>query len=373
MIAVTPEPFFQWHKFLLFITDRCNLVCKMCPIILNDPKARTRSTLPAEMAFQAAEFAKRRGFKEIEVAGGEATVVPYFWELLGKLCECDAEVRLVTNGLMTTDEHIAEYKKYPNLQVQISIDGTNEIHDTIRGVKGGFKRSVNTLERMGAAGIPRISLNTVVQRTNWFDMINTYEALKHLPYLYHAFSIVEEAEAPLEVIPREDLNNAFDVLREVRRRGAIDGKDVILSEELLQAYYVRMRTPRFLMHPGRDCTCVRKQVVVWIDGRVMPCFHMKWDEGHEWELHSKTMDEIVDSPGYRQAVERAIGKNGCTGCSTMCYNWDSEFREKVMNPGLQKTARKKIALSKEYIRDNHPGLFGAARRLRQSIKGTAAS
>ena len=144
---IVAEPLLTPYKFLLFITDRCNLVCKMCPIIIGDPKGKSRGTLPRDLAFQAADFAKRRGFKEVEVAGGEATVVDYFWELLGKLCECDAEVRLVTNGLMTTDEHIAEYRKYPNLQVQVSIDGTGEIHDGIRGVNGAFDRSVNSLRR----------------------------------------------------------------------------------------------------------------------------------------------------------------------------------------------------------------------------------
>ncbi len=42
---------YEWHKFLLMITDRCNLVCKMCPIIVNDPKALHRETLPRELAF----------------------------------------------------------------------------------------------------------------------------------------------------------------------------------------------------------------------------------------------------------------------------------------------------------------------------------
>jgi MoaA/NifB/PqqE/SkfB family radical SAM enzyme len=366
------EPLLQSFKFLLFITDRCNLVCKMCPIIINDPKAKTRRTLPRELAFHAADFAKRRGFKEVEVAGGEATVVDYFWELLAKLCECDAEVRLVTNGLMTTDEHIAEYRKYPNLQVQVSIDGTGGIHDKIRGAKGSYDRAVNTLERLASAGCRRISINTVVQRTNWFDLVNTYESLKHLPYLYHAFSMVEEKEAPKEMIAREDIAGTFNLLREVSRRAEVDGKDVILSEDLLRAYYLRMRLPGFLMHPGEGCSVVRDQVVVQIDGSVLPCFHTAWPGGEDWNLHNHTLDEIIDSPAYKAAIQKAISPGGCYGCSTMCYNWNEDFRRKVMNPNLQTKAYQQILLSKEYLRDHHPAIFGAAKRVRATMRSSTS-
>jgi MoaA/NifB/PqqE/SkfB family radical SAM enzyme len=342
----------------------------MCPIIIGDPKAKNRKTMPRELALHAADFAKRRGFKEIEIAGGEATVVDYFWELLGKMCECDAEVRLVTNGLMTTDEHIAEYRKYPNLQVQVSIDGTGEIHDRIRGVKGAYQKSVHTLDRLVAAGHKRVSMNTVVQRSNWFDMLNTYESLKHLPYLYHAFSMVEAIEAPHETIPEADIKPALEMLKEIQRRAMADGKDVILSDGLLNAYLIRMRAPHYLMHPGHRCTVVRQQVVVFQDGNVVPCFHYRWQDNGQWNMHRNTLDQIVDSPEYRAQIEKAIGRNGCTGCSTMCYNWDQEFRRKVMNPSLPKQVRQQLALSKEYLRSHHPVVFSAAKRVRATLRGS---
>ena len=376
LAATTPAradvPSYDWYKFLLFITDRCNLVCKMCPIIVVDPKARMRQTLPRELAFQAADFAIRKGFKEIEVAGGEATVVDYFWELLDKLCSGDAEVRLVTNGLLTKDEHIQTFLRYPNLQVQVSIDGTEKIHDEIRGAKRSFARAADTLERLVAAGCKRVSINTVVQRSNYMDMLNVYERFKHLPYLYHAFSIVEEKEAPDETIPSDKLDEAFGILRRIQSRALKDGKDVILSNDLLDAYYFRMRYPHYRMHPGMGCTVVQRQVVVMNDGKVVPCYHKLWDESdHRRNLHHRTMDEILEDPEILKEMQEAIGPEGCLGCSTMCYNWDSEFRRKVMHPDGIAKAQRMLLRSKEYLRENHPKAFRVAKRVKDSLQGAA--
>ncbi len=359
---------YEWHKFLLMITDRCNLVCKMCPIIVNDPKALHRETLPRELAFQAADVALSKGFKEIEIAGGEATVVDYFWELLDKMCSADAEVRLVTNGLMTTDEQIQIFCSYDNLQVQISVDGTELVHERIRGAKGSYKKTLHTLERLAAAGCKKMSINTVMQRLNYADLIDVYEALKHLPYLYHAFSLLEPGEAPQECVPDDKLDDAMGVLREVKRRADEEGNDVILTDELLTAYYYRMRYPYFTMHPGRGCTVVQRQVVIFWDGVVVPCFHTGWYfDDLNLNMNDRPLEEILEAPEYIDAIEKAIGPNGCNGCSTMCYNWDPDFQRKVMRPNGTLKAKRALALSKEYLRVNHPGAFDIAKRIKTSI------
>jgi len=340
----------------------------MCPIITNDPKALHRETMPRELAFQAAEVALSKGFKEIEIAGGEATVIDYFWELLEYMCSGDAEVRLVTNGLMTTDEHIETFCKYDNLQVQISVDGTELVHESIRGAKGSYKKTVHTLERLAAAGHKRMSINTVMQRLNFADLVNVYEALKHLPYLYHAFSLLEPGEAPLETVPDDKIDEAMASLREVKRRADADGNDVILTDELLKTTYHRMRYPFYTMHPGRGCTVVQRQVVIFWDGVVVPCFHTGWYfDDLNLNMNNRPLAEILEAPEYIDAIEKAIGPNGCHGCSTMCYNWDEDFQRKVMHPDGALKAKQKLVLSKEYFRVNHPGAFDFAKRIKTAI------
>lgn len=362
------DDFYTWHKIHLIITDRCNLVCRMCPIIINDPKAKARKTLPRELALQVADFAKERGAKMIEIAGGEATVVDYFWDLLDRVCSCDAEVRLVTNGLMTTDEHIAAFARYPNLQVQISIDGVGEVHDRIRGVKRAFERSANTLERLCEAGCKKVSVNTVVQRTNLDNMVETYEYFRHLPLLYHAFSLVEGVEAPEDAIFPEDCDRVMKVLHEIKDRADRDGRDVILSDELLRVFRLRTKYPYFMMHPGWGCTVVQRSVTIFEDGRVVPCLHRDWNTNTVVRnLHQRTLAEIVDSEDVQNEIRRAVGPNGCRGCSTMCYNWDPDFQRKVMRPSFRAKAVQAAYIGKEYVRENYPAAFNAAKKIYRTL------
>lgn len=364
----TLDTYYDWHKLHLMITDRCNLVCRMCPIIINDPKAVARRTMPKDMAFQVADFATRRKIPFVEISGGEATVVDYFWELLDRMCKGVEEVRLVTNGLMTKDEHIRTFVSYPNLQVQISIDGVDEYHNRIRGVKDSFERSADTLERLAAAGCKRMSINTVVQRSNLECMVDTYERFKHLPLLYHAFSLIEGVDSPEDVFGPEDHDEVISTLREIKDRAGRDGRDVVLSDELLRAYSIRTKYPHFTVHPGWGCSVVKRSVTVLERGDVFPCLHKGWDSiTINRNLHERTIDEIVDAPEVRAEIDRARGPNGCPGCSTMCYNWDPEFRRKVMNPSPKMKAVQFLHIGKEYLRENHPGAFKVAKTIYRSL------
>lgn len=359
MVSNGSAGFYEWHKLMLMLTNRCNLTCKMCDIITH-PK----NSLPREIAFQAADFAEKHGLKEFEIGGGEATLVPYFWEFLDRVCQLPAEVRVVTNGVKTTDEQVQTFASYPNLQVQISIDGVGEVHDTIRGAHGAFERSAHTLERLAKAGVRYLSINSVVQRSNYHNMVDTYEAFKHLPLRYHAFSLIESGNASdPELIPPEKWLEVLEVLHELRRRARRDGRDVILSHAVIAAFGQRVLYPQFAAHPGLGCTVVRRSIIIDQYGYVFPCFHYSWNKGPKRNLHEQSLEEILNDPEVLEEHRRAIGPGGCSGCSTMCYNWDPTFRQKVMALRM----RKMVMLGKEYLRGNHPAVFAAAKKLRGTL------
>jgi MoaA/NifB/PqqE/SkfB family radical SAM enzyme len=346
------------------ITNRCNLVCKMCTIILED-----KHTLPEELAMHAADFAERRGFKEVEIGGGEPTLVKYFWKLAERICEIDGlEKKVVTNGLKHTDDMVKRFADLPDLHVQVSIDGLDENHDRIRGAQGALQRSERSLYALAEAGVP-LSVNTVVQRSNFREMVDVYERFKPLPLKFHAFSLIEGRDhAEDEYLQPEDGPELIRVLREVQQRAMAEGHEVVLSDELLKAYQLRVQYPHFLMHPGYNCSVVRKGLLITQDGYALPCQHyLGWDKSDARSLHTRTLDEIVDSPEIIDELKRAIGLNGCYGCSTMCYNWDEEFRRKVMTPEGTDKLRRSWAVGKEYVKENYPGVAQAYRHVKRLI------
>lgn len=359
--------YYRWQKMMILVTNKCNLKCTMCSIIRGD-----KFTLTEEQAMHCADFAERRGFEEIEISGGEPTLVEYFWRLLDKLCENEhALIKVTTNALRLKDEQIQTLASYSNLCVQVSFDGVDEVHDTIRAAKGAFHRSEENLIKLAEAGCKNLSINTVVMQSNYRQMAELYERFKDLPLTFHAFSLLEDKDfCPQESIEPEECDEFMEILSEVKHRADRDGNDVILSDDLLDSYRWRIKYPYFVAHPGRGCTVTKKCLAISHRAYAIPCIHYPhWDfEAPYRSLREHTLDEIVDCDETRAEIDRTIGPGGCLGCSTMCYNWDVEFREKVMAPKGKERVRKALFVGKEYLREKHPTIFGAAKRVRSTLR-----
>jgi len=114
---------------------------------------------------------------------------------------------------------------------------------------------------------------------------------------------------------------------------------------------------------------VRKGLIITHDGYAIPCWHYPWERSPEIDrcLHNRSLDEIVDSMEVIGELEHAIGPGGCIGCSTMCYNWDEEFRRKVMTPNGLRKFRQQWKLGKERLRLTHPGVISAYESIREKL------
>lgn len=55
-------------------------------------------------------------------------------------------MNVFSNGLNWRDEEVELLSHLGNVSVQISIDGMDNTHDQLRGRKGGFKESMNTIK-----------------------------------------------------------------------------------------------------------------------------------------------------------------------------------------------------------------------------------
>jgi MoaA/NifB/PqqE/SkfB family radical SAM enzyme len=332
----------------------------MCGIIL-----QPNQTLPRDLAMHCADFAQRRGFREIEISGGEPTLVPYFWDLLDRLCAMDGpEIKVTTNAVRHEPGFAERFAKYKNLTVQISVDGVGEVHDGIRGAEGAFEKTAQNIEELVAAGC-RVSLNSVVQSANYDNMIATYDRFSHLALEFHAFSLIEVWDfCSEEAIPRDKCDKVLAIMKEIQGRSLRDGRAVVLTDELIDFFRRRVKYPHYLMHLGRGCTVVKRGFFVTHTGHVLPCYHYNWEQYDlARSIHDETIDAIVDSPEFRGALDHAVGPGGCSGCNTMCYNWDPAFSQKVMAPGAKERTRRAVLCSKEHLRMEHPQLFAMAKNV----------
>ncbi len=143
----------QYPSFLIFeCTENCNSRCRMCNIWKKKPKGElTKEEL--SQIFSSRLFSKLRW---INLTGGEPFLRKDFVdiiEILNSLPNLEG-IAVPTNGFLTqrivdaveSSLRLLDRRKF--LSVTVSIDGFEKTHESIRGVKGSFKKAIATLDRL---------------------------------------------------------------------------------------------------------------------------------------------------------------------------------------------------------------------------------
>ena len=165
----------------LTVTNRCNLRCRMCAQwsaegYMQDRKPNesySGTVVPFDSLLKVVDEVREYGIPLI-IRGGEPLLYPHILALLAHIKSKGVSLSLETNGVLL--------KKYAealvNLKIDhmiISVDGPEEIHDHVRGVKGTFARvrtGLQELEKHEARSgyrIPR-GITCTVSRYNYLGL-----------------------------------------------------------------------------------------------------------------------------------------------------------------------------------------------------------
>jgi antilisterial bacteriocin subtilosin biosynthesis protein AlbA len=144
------------------ITDQCNFVCDHCYVSASPWKLGMRD---GKDLIDLLVSLRGSGVKVIELTGGECTIHPNFREVLAKAAELFHLVAVVSNGWkIGRSDELSEYiSSLENVIVQISIDGTEEYHDSFRSKKGSFAAACDAVRKLRVRGtVVRVAM-TVTQ------------------------------------------------------------------------------------------------------------------------------------------------------------------------------------------------------------------
>lgn len=117
----------------------------------------------------------------VNVTGGEPFVRQDLSEIVDELRKKAKRIVISTNGYFT-DRIIELCKKYPDLGIRISIEGSPESNDKIRGIPDGYRRTQETLRKLQEIGMKDIGFAMTVQDMNCRDLVGLYEMAKKLDY-----------------------------------------------------------------------------------------------------------------------------------------------------------------------------------------------
>lgn len=137
------------YRLNFILTYKCNLSCSMCNIW----KKKSDNELTTEEVDKF--FYKNNYFSWVDLSGGEIFLRPDIFDIAKIIIDRCPHLYLLhfpTNGFMTdrillvTGKILTLFKQ--KLIITISIDGSPQLHDEIRGVKGAWQKAVNTYKML---------------------------------------------------------------------------------------------------------------------------------------------------------------------------------------------------------------------------------
>ena len=154
--------YLQWH-----ITHECNLHCAHCY------QEDYHCVMPYPEMLAALDkyvaYVKEKGYEgQINLTGGEPLLHPDFFMIASAIRKYGLRLGILTNGTMIDAECAARIAELKPLFVQVSLDGSEKVHDLIRGA-GNFQKALRGIDHLKEAGIKVLVSFTVMQQ-NYREM-----------------------------------------------------------------------------------------------------------------------------------------------------------------------------------------------------------
>ena len=138
---------------ILFVTARCNLLCKHCFYIEQILNAKNMKELTLEEYERIAQHAG--SLMNVSITGGEPFIRKDLAEIVLAFRKYAKTLffNITTNGLiekatLETVERIFEKDPATNIRLGVSIDGLENVHDMTRDRQGAFNQTVKTLHEL---------------------------------------------------------------------------------------------------------------------------------------------------------------------------------------------------------------------------------
>ncbi len=241
----------------LEISSSCNERCIHCFI----PPEFKNDIMGLELFEDIIKQAAKINVLHITLSGGEPMVNPHFIQFL-KLCrENDFSVNVLSNLLLLSDEMIYEMKQNPLLSVQTSLYAiSNEIHDSITGIKGSCEITKSALLKLIENNIP-VQISCPVMKSNKDEFIKVLKwATSYNVTVITEFALIAEFNHK-----KENLKNRLSISEINALLNAINSYDKEYFKSL------KVQTCETTQSNYRICSVLHENIGVLPNGDVFPC------------------------------------------------------------------------------------------------------
>ena len=264
-------------NLLVEVTSRCNLSCVMCNVHHN-----TRSGINISEELLKATFTLSTSANVVHSYGlGEPLLHPDIVEIVKSYKLKGAFVSIITNGMLLS-ENISNGLVENNLdQLVISIDSADDVlfRKIRRGadlntVKENIKR-INEVKRLKDRLNPAIHMNVVVQRSNFYELIDLVRLARELDIYFITFSPITTHEHISE-IKDEGLSSRIKDWKSLIEKCAKVSESYGVSINIERLYHVLNESdPEVVYKEKVPCPEPFNFMGIRANGDIYPCCN--WD------------------------------------------------------------------------------------------------
>ncbi len=311
MATLKPFDFFvQWH-----LTENCNLWCRHCY-----QGERSMDELPladikkavTEVSDMITAWSDDYGIsfsRSINITGGEPLLRHDLLSILEAIREKGFDCYVLSNGTLITNERAKMLSSLGIAGVQVSIEGPEDVHDSIRG-KGSFTAATSGIEHLVDAGIP-VTLNVTLSKLNASSMIKILAFGSHVGARRIGFSRLVPSGNGRSLLSQMLSPSALQELYALVLSLEIKTLDVVTGDPVA----AQMRAPS--NDDAGDvaisgCAAGISGLTILPNGTVTPCRRLPLFLGN---IRRDSLREIwADSPILEALRDRSRYKGKCGNC-----------------------------------------------------------
>ncbi|MCL5090688.1 MAG: radical SAM protein [Patescibacteria group bacterium] len=314
----------------LELTYRCNLHCAMC--------YQNKKSCRAEMAstFWLSFIRQLPKFSLLTLIGGEPLLYPQFKEIAVEACRHPCN--LVTNGVLLTEEMNQFLIDCHLLLIGVSLDGTQKVHDEMRGVKGTYEKVIKNLftlqqkKKEQGKKFPLLDIKTVVTAENLDNLPDLAEVVSELKADFFTLSLPKVSQDQFNPCLKENFFELscfdFSIFKKIGFEKFKKNVDRIMKMKTNSGTKIRFYpeiskirnfnknyySPALFKQFFRPCQQPWSGIQVSAGGFVYPCLSLKVGD-----LKKKSFNQIWNGKemvDFRKRLKRESLFSPCMGC---CY------------------------------------------------------
>jgi AdoMet-dependent heme synthase len=305
---------------LLFVTDRCNLRCRMCGVCeLSSARKQDDELTTAQYRAVIESATSRLGTSIVSISGGEPLLRADIFDIIQNAADAGLSVHICTNGLMIDEDKAVKFRDSGVAAVSISVDSPEAfLHERLRG-SGTFQATIDAIRLLReTAPEIQIGINYLITRLNYLNMTEMVafaerlgvHQVKFAPIhanLLHRLKAKEEFDE-LYFGPEhlESLEREIEQLKERCRKSRLSTASPDFFDGIIPFY----RSPR----PFR-CYAGYAVCAIGPTGQVAPCCDMD----SPFSIKDRTLDQIWRDPAFHELRLKA------SRCAVPC--WDTTNTE----------------------------------------------